>query len=282
MRKSLKFHPTVRRSVIVRQPLEVPEVRGGRLIKVPETEDGEKLVLKNYKSRFSVMLRQKLADVGAYIAGGFLTSHFYDNTVYSDIDIFFRNKEGFETIKDLITSYAYRKQYHETDNAISFSDVGTPLQLISFQFGEPESVINTFDLSVCQIAMDFGSNEFYYGRLFKNNYRGGIKMMNYNEKSSTPFQTLFRIIKYKRKGFDIPDWDLLKATLAIASLKLETFGDLKRELKRNMSNALIDEGIKELLKSEDIDNDPFSLGDFIALLKMNEMLKGRNQEGIYE
>ena len=183
-------------------------------------------ILSLIKSQAMIVL---FAEAKAVLAGGALTSVF-SNQPINDFDIYFKSKEGFERVNN--TMKIHNKVLFETSSAITYEYSITTrritqtykVQLIKFNFGEPDEIIKNFDFTICQAAYDFEMETFHFnGHFFKHLAQ---KKLVYNPNCLKPFSSLVRTKKFEQRGYTISKLELLKVAISISQVKLETYGDL--------------------------------------------------------
>lgn len=167
-----------------------------------------------------------------FMAGGAVLSWLLQDNQNNDIDFFFKNKNAAADFASFITQYdfvetndsKYAKTFFNEEGNIILQVVGSgdaeyknqPDGSKASLFGTPQEVINVFDISVCQFAID--CDNFYSNRssildvITKNlNIVSGKKtdgifnrvksMFGAKSEIMTPY--IERILKYHRKGFFI-------------------------------------------------------------------------------
>jgi hypothetical protein len=163
---------------------------------------------------------------GTYIAGGSVAAAILGQDIASDIDMFFDSGHTFERMYNLLQvppshedAWALRGyttdvslQDVRDDNTIRFvkfthkDPTRLPIQLIKLVwFENKSSVINSFDFTVTQFAMD--NNGLTYDPLALIDL---LKKTIVIHKSQYPVTTLRRLIKYSNKGFHVSPLTLLQ------------------------------------------------------------------------
>lgn len=194
------------------------------------------------------------------IAGGAITSIFSDSPI-KDLDVYPRNpeylksfkKEFIELIKD--TGDTGDGSKYTSANAETFLYKKIVVQAISkmadnvhVQKSErsPEDILGKFDWTVCMGAFDFKNHEF----ILYNKFLADLAMRRliFNCNTDYPICSLHRLTKYEKKGFHIQAGEIVKLSLCIAKLKMNSYADLKDQLMG------IDTLIFEELTTDLIDN----------------------------
>ena len=161
----------------------------------------------------------------AIIAGGCIRSIFC-NAEINDVDIYFRNKEDalsfISDIKGCTTLVNYTDK-----SALFLHGNGTEkikLQVIFFDYFEScDDVFNAFDFYCCMGAYDFSTDSFHFhDRFFADNCS---KIINVNANTRFPLISMLRVEKYKKYGYTISDFEIMKIALAISNTDIESWED---------------------------------------------------------
>ena len=174
------------------------------------------------------------------LAGGAITSIFGGNHI-KDYDIYFRKEKDLVALKEEFkwkdknaknNCYASTtKLLCKTDNAITYSIDNKTFQLICLQELirlDARDIIDQFDFTVCMGAYVFSSKTFVFGDDFLKHL--AQRSLVYNTRSKYPFASLYRAVKYIKKGFRISGIEMLKLGLKCNSVKINNFKDLRRQL----------------------------------------------------
>lgn len=178
-------------------------------------------------------VRRILAGADAILAGGAISSVFMDLPV-KDYDIFFRTKENLEQALYPLDALCEDSEdcfkVIETDTACTYSIGTITLQLISMDYilGSPEEVLSKFDFTCCMGAYCFKIGEFVLHKDFLLHL--SQRKLAYNINSKFPIASMYRIKKYLKKNFSISGIELIKLSLKINSLNLQTYQNLKEQL----------------------------------------------------
>lgn len=184
----------------------------------------ESFVTKGFSNEYIEAVLETFPE-GTFIAGGYLTSLISGaNDPKSDIDIFFKNEESFRQAYVCLTANSnslpevlrgYRAQ-RTIENAltpnvmfINFVAKGKPnIQLIKTRwFSTPEEIIDGFDFTITQFAID--EDNFYF------NPESLLDIINKKltlHKLTFPEKALARIAKYTKKGYSIEESVMEKIT----------------------------------------------------------------------
>ena len=171
------------------------------------------------------------------LAGGAITSIFSRNKI-NDYDIYFHNNEGLYALQADLKSLRSSGDICEvpiiklvTDNAITYSFNHKTFQLICLKdliCSYPRDIIEQFDFTVCMGAYDFSVKSFFLGDDFLKHL--AQRSLVYNIKSKYPFASLYRAIKYIKKGFNISGIEMLKLGLKCNNIQINNFKDLSKQL----------------------------------------------------
>ena len=170
---------------------------------------------------------------GAFLAGGAVRSVFASEKI-SDFDIFFPSEKAFsdciaEIAGELDSNDDLKYNFTKTDSAWShFSDKKQHFQLICAVFGTPEEILSKFDFTVCMGVWIPSTSNFILDDLFLKHI--AQKRLCYNIGSDYPICSLWRVIKYTKKGYKLPAIDSIKLALKIHSLKITTQAEFKKQL----------------------------------------------------
>ena len=241
---------------------------------------------------------KSLIDNNACIAGGAITSMF-SRSIINDVDIFHKTvqhydsstqcakkvmsgerKQGtegssFETKNDLtFNSSIVDDGYGETYSFIH-SDNKSPDMMswtggmqMSVQFVKPEiikgdvkDVLMSFDFSVCMGAYDFSEDVWVFHPSFFADL--ATKRLRYYPNTLNPINSLLRVAKYQRKGFNISSIQMMKLVLAVAD-EYKTFGEAIRSMSFvNRDLKLLRSAVVRL----EYENVPFTSENLIKLIE---------------
>ncbi len=132
----------------------------------------------------------------------------------TDIDVYFRNEELAWDFYDWLLDNG-AKVIREKNYVTDLLFEGSVVQLIRFAYYSPLSLISTFDFTVCQFAVAREGPDIRF-------YAGGSSLEDLKQRTvrihciSRPLATMRRLLKYARKGFDVPDETLLIVARAVA------------------------------------------------------------------
>ena len=219
-----------------------------------------------------VYMWELLVQYDCVLAGGALTSIFSGQPI-NDFDIYSRTEESFaNSCKDLPSTnvcsfykseFSATLRFDERDSIESskaehygiIHDVSEhPFQFVypSMTHGGVDSILNSFDFTVCQAAFTFRDKKFYFARSFFKDI--AKKELIYNANRKHEISTLYRIEKYKKKGYTISNYELLKIQLLNNPSSIKTYKEFRTELKKipnDGSIAVVRKYLKERLDVED-------------------------------
>lgn len=206
---------------------------------------------------FGHAAKQKDFD-GVYLAGGAVSSIFSGLKI-NDLDFYCESKEVADRFSAaLIDAYGY-KTACTTENAQTFyKHVGKrkcEVQVITRFTGSPEEVLNTFDFTCVMGLWNFREGKFYAHEFFLRDV--ARRRLVYSNKSQYPICALYRTKKYVERGYEFPGSTLVAIALAIHSLQLNTYKDLKDQLL-GIDTSMF----KEITESMDLDK-KFEADEFV-------------------
>lgn len=181
-----------------------------------------------------------------FIAGGACRSVFSGERI-NDLDIYFKSQEDFDKFND--KHFKDLKAVFDTPNAISYCKNNRKIQLIKKFYGDPTDVLKRFDLTVCQCAyIPFpytSQNMFVMSDSFLEHL--SLRLLVYNTNGDHPINSLYRVVKFLKRGYKVPAVELVKLALRINNLEINTYRDLKEELEgidtillKDFTDSLID------------------------------------------
>lgn len=208
-----------------------------------------------------------LSTIQACIAGGCVTSIFTGQPI-ADIDIFFRKPEDYEKAEKYFNACENRKfrgtrSVCSTGKAKTFAmehnkkycpmSVGygqtyfrdnkdnkeVIIQIVrdDVNCGEPEDIVNRFDITACQAAYDFKTDTFVIGsRFLQDNARRRIVI---NSECKNVIGTFFRIQKYIEKGYTVSPREYVKLAFMLVNKKYKTYRDFVEDLKLSFQDPLV-------------------------------------------
>lgn len=154
-----------------------------------------------------------LKNSNAIIAGGAIRSLICDEEI-KDIDTYFRSQNDLINFmnEERIKSSTHIKSV--TKRSITFSKDKLICQLIFFSYySSPEEIFKDYDFTVCMGAYDFKIDDFvFHEDFFVDN---ATKKISINKGTKYPLISMFRLFKYKQKGYDFPQKQLLELAKAI-------------------------------------------------------------------
>lgn len=161
--------------------------------------------LKNTISYFDKLFFSKI-DVDFWIAGGALRDYFLYGKVLpgTDYDFYFNNKDDWSKVKKYFTENGYVKKY-ETENSYKVIKNNTEIDLVKLFYYNPKQTISSFDFTICCCSVSKYAI-YHHETFFIDLAQKNIVLNNYNN----PINSLIRIKKYMKKGFNIDNYNYLK------------------------------------------------------------------------
>lgn len=154
----------------------------------------------------------KLQLHGAVIAGGAAARFYQKKKIeHEDVDIWFETEENFKHYKDNINKFVDSVlSVIDTDNAITYTVIICQkeyrIQLIKRFYPTIEELLDSFDISVCQVATD--GDRWFLGRHFAKDLKDHkLRIVKYHP------NILKRLFKYWSYGFH-PDDETLRQILS--------------------------------------------------------------------
>jgi hypothetical protein len=176
----------------------------------------------------------------AMVCGGAINSVFSKRKI-CDYDIYFRNQTDCTEFQKGLLELHYKdtdllafESINETANASTYKCQIRPkmiVQVISApeMFKDcPDGVFQLFDYTVCMGAYDFAINDFILHEKFLEDIEK--KKLTFNAGTLFPICSLYRSIKYQRRGYRLTGVSTITMSLAIQALQMKNYHDLKRQL----------------------------------------------------
>lgn len=179
------------------------------------------------KERMSKTFLNAALNHDGFVAGGAIRSLFTSEHS-KDIDIFFPSKNAFDTCCNAFSEGDESPTFTTTETAWTHNDGKTTYQLICCLFGTPEQVLSSFDFTCCMGAWIPKTNEFEIDALFLKHCAQHRLVFNPNAKY--PVCSLWRSVKFLKRGWVMPAVECIKLALCIHHLHIEDRKELKRQL----------------------------------------------------
>ncbi len=226
----------------------------------------EEYLLKKYLGDEAI---KGLRACNAIIAGGAVTALFTGQKI-RDWDIYFRNAED---CHQAVTWFGINgKLVNETDTSKSYTlgKQEKPYQLIvmSDLFGDPKTIFNYYDFTVCMAAYQFCENGKDAGFVFGDDFfkHIGQRRLVFHTVTMFPICSMLRVMKYVKKGFFITGMELLKIGLSIHSLKMDTYADLRRQLQ-GIDTAFLSDLTMQMKPDEPLGVKKYIKEEFMMMLE---------------
>lgn len=219
------------------------------------------ILLKGLTPNFTNILTEH----NSFVAGGAVVSVFSDKKI-NDYDVYFYEPSDYEKSVYKFNELVIRKECtiaFKSSNAITYkTTAGTIIQLISFKFGSPLTIFDSFDFTFCMGAYLFKSQQFLLHPEFLQHL--SQRRLVYNSSNGYPLSTLFRIKKFiQKRGFFIDAVNLLKVALSIHKLDLSNKAELHRQLSGVSTHAL--EALMSKLERKP--GEPYDFGEIVEWLE---------------
>ena len=197
----------------------------------------------------------------AIIAGGAIRSVFAGEYI-SDYDLYFDREEDLQIMKEYLDEGF--KVVFTSPNAISYKKDKICIQLIII----PELIglgyiklLEEFDFTICMGAFSMEENKFYHAENFLTDLNE--RRLIFNIKAKYPMASMYRILKYIKKGYKVSGLEIVKIGLSIHNLKMVDYKDLRKQLM-GIDTLFLKELTDDLL-SKDKDNLEYDFDDFMDI-----------------
>lgn len=218
---------------------------------------------------------------GGFIAGGAVRSVFASEPI-NDFDIFFPSKQNFndciEKLGEIMEndkndsstqSTHFKYNFTKTDAAYSYTTKEKQqFQLIQAVFGSPSDILSSFDFTICMGAwipnatLPYTSKTFILDDLFLKHIAQHRLVFNAN--ANYPICSLWRALKYVKKGYKLPAVEAIKLALKINSIKIENREDFRKQLM-GIDTMFLKE-LTDALKDNNQPAAPYDFGEAIDLI----------------
>ena len=134
-----------------------------------------------------------------YVAGGFIRSY-YLNELPKDMDLYFESEKYIDSMRTVLISWGFF-QTKDSGNAITmvsdfpWDSLPRKVQLCKNHYGTLESILDTFDFTICQIGVD--GDEIVKCDSFDSDFLDRVGRYNIG----CAFTSLKRLEKYQGKEF---------------------------------------------------------------------------------
>lgn len=155
-----------------------------------------KRLARNFPSVITDILHIFYGDL--ILAGGSLRSYLNSEPV-DDYDLFLFDSDKFDIVKNYLVKYGFRIKFECPEKKLlTLKHRNIKIQIISgLQVNNVENLLDSFDITVCQLATD-GLYLFVYNKQVLKDLKN--KHINFH-KLQYPAATLGRILKYNKKGY---------------------------------------------------------------------------------
>jgi|CXWL01.1.fsa_nt_gi hypothetical protein len=210
-----------------------------------------------------------LRSCNAIIAGGAITALFTGQKI-RDWDIYFRNAAD---CQQAVTWFGINGTLaNETDTSKSYhlGKQEKPYQLIVMPdlFGDPKTIFNYYDFTVCMAAYQFREDGKDEGFVFGDDFfkHIGQRRLVFHAGTMFPICSMLRVMKYVKKGFFITGMELLKIGLSIHSLKMDTYADLRRQLQ-GIDTAFLADLTAQMKPDEPLGVKKYIMEEFMTMME---------------
>ena len=164
----------------------------------------------------------------AYLAGGALTSLFTDSKI-NDFDFYFKDGNKCADFIESIQGSVVVLQVTKRSITLKENNIGRIIQCIIFEyFDNAYSIFDKFDFTINMCAFDFSQNTFYMDDRFLPDLI--LRRLVINPNTLYPINTVFRIQKYKNRGYSISQEEILKLCILNSKQNIVTYGDLLNQI----------------------------------------------------
>ena len=226
----------------------------------------EEYLLKKYLGEGAIT---GLRSCNAIIAGGSITALFTGQKI-RDWDIYFRNEKDCEQAKAWFGLNGQLANQTDTSMSYHLGKQEKPYQLIVMPdlFGDPKTIFNYYDFTVCMAAYQFNANGEDNGFIFGDDFfkHIGQRRLVFNTGTMFPICSMLRVMKYIKKGFYITGMELLKIGLSIHSLKMETYADLRQQLQ-GIDTAFLEDLTSQMEPDEPLGAKNYIMEEFMTMLE---------------
>ncbi len=164
---------------------------------------------------------------GAFLAGGSVNSVFTGRKI-ADFDFYFKDQASFE----FAVAMAYEEGnwcLHASDRSVTFSDNGTNLQFMHFEFfSDAAAVFDAFDFTICMGAYDMDAKAFVFHDQFLTDC--AERKLRFHAGTRFPLISALRVLKYQERGYSLAREDMLRLALACSALEMCSWEDLERQI----------------------------------------------------
>ena len=189
--------------------------------------------IDNYKYMFNKYLDKyinlcKNCNSNGYIAGGCFKDIFTNKTP-NDYDIYFKTEEDYTKTFDYLYANKNFTFKESTSNSSKFIDNETNaiLNLVNIFYGDINSVLDKFDFTITKIAYD--GEHIYCIEWFYEDLNSKLLCIE-NQKLLYPIQTLRRMFKYSRYGYNVETESFITILNQIRTLNDNEYEDILNEI----------------------------------------------------
>ena len=182
-----------------------------------------------------------------FVAGGFMRE-IVSGGKPSDMDLFFRNEDCFNTSAKILQADPSYFMSCESEVALTFDRRETPenrVQLIRSNFGGPEKILKGFDFKMCMIGLDYVTRSVYYFDNVLEHIEKKIMAFNSDSKTEFNVSSLKRLVKFASRGYTISNEDLKSFAEAIAKLGVDGIRRKRKITVRDENGNEIEDAVPD-------------------------------------
>lgn len=167
------------------------------------------------KANIKPHMIRRLRRFRAILAGGSLLSELFNVGDVGDYDFYFREDYLYKQALSYDGSYGRHGTLHTSTYQYA---ANKPIQLINIVFGEPTEILDSFDITACQLAYDTYSGNFIFSKQGLEDISNRLIRFNHFK---YPLANLARAVKYINKGLCLPISELVKIKIVLSGMKEE-------------------------------------------------------------
>lgn len=176
---------------------------------------------------YAADLISMLKEMDCYIAGGYARwacSERHDSPRPNDIDVIALTEESFSSAAEHLKVCGAR-QTKSTEFSLTFEglDCDLPIQLLkNYKCGTLDAALDKIDFSVCRVVLIDRHTGRADARFRQHEREGRLSILHID--TSVINNTVCRMLRYARKGYDISQEDVLKVLHKVKDCDLDDPG----------------------------------------------------------
>jgi hypothetical protein len=152
------------------------------------------------------ILTSLLVNNEAFVAGGFFKDVFSGKEA-KDIDVFFNSEDAeIKAVEKFRKSSVYEEEY-TSPKSVGFrhKPSGVLVDLITYRYGTPQEIIDSFDFTVCKFVYALVNNEYviYHHQHYFIHLDNKDLVVAQDSRKINPDLLFNRIIRYTQYGFNL-------------------------------------------------------------------------------